>query len=103
QWLDDFEADGVRPDSETGLGLPTKPPEPDVRLGDAFWRAFLKTWDKPRHDPNLMATTEPWPGYWEQFHSFVETDVRQAAFDGKLPIWGRKMGNWVLEQTQRPV
>lgn len=50
-----------------------------------------------------MATTEPWPGYWEQFHSFVETDVRQAAFDGKLPIWGRKVGNWVIEQTQRPV
>ena len=75
----------------------------DIQLAPALWRAFLKTWDEPTHDPNVMATSEPWPGYWEQFYSFVDIDIRQAAFDGKLPIWGRKVGNWVFGQTRIPV
>ncbi len=75
----------------------------DVPLYDAFWRAYLRTWDKPPHDPNIMAVAEPSPGYWDAFYSLVQTDIRQAAFDGRLPIWGRRGGNWVLATINPPV
>jgi hypothetical protein len=77
-------------------------PVPDVRLWDALWRAFLKTWDPPKHEKSMVAE-EPWPGYWDEFLLFSGTEVRQAALDSKLPIWGRRAGNWFLEQTAPPL
>jgi|GEM_PF-4790555 hypothetical protein len=76
------------PEARAGAVVQTEP-EPDISLYDALWAGYLKTWNKPTHDPDRNAVTEPWPGYWDGFYAFV-AEVRQIAFDGKLPIWGRQ-------------
>jgi hypothetical protein len=84
-------------------GSLTPKPVPDVLLGDAIWRAFLKSWDKPPHSPNPYSIQEPWPGYWHQVNDFTMKAVRQSAFDGQLPVWGRKTENSVAERLAEPV
>jgi hypothetical protein len=74
-----------------------KPPAPavsphseaprDVSLLDAIWRVFMGTWgDRKKFwdggDPN---GNEDWAKFY-----FICEDIRQVAFEGKLPLWATR-------------
>jgi hypothetical protein len=60
--------------------------ERDVWLADAVWRAFLGTWDLPPHAERAPEGESE----NQRFYDLVTKEFRQAAFDGRLPIWAKR-------------
>jgi hypothetical protein len=66
--------------------------ERDVSLPDAIWRVFLGRWGErinlPKHDFKDR-----------RVYRFVVvcSEIRQAAFDGKLPIWATRQRSYLFE------
>lgn len=79
----------TKPQSSFGLKVysatAASPPERDVWLLDAIWRAHLGVWEKP----NEVAREAYDEGFWNRLGVLIHEDIRQLAFDGKLPIWGK--------------
>lgn len=68
--------------------------ERDAWLRDAMWWAFLRTWDVP---PGGMVSLNAGESENQRFATLVIDTFRQLAFDGKLPIWGRRKGSFIWE------
>jgi hypothetical protein len=60
--------------------------ERDVWLADAIWRAFLGTWDLPPHEERAPEGQSE----NQRFYDLATKEFRQAAFDGRLPIWAKR-------------
>jgi hypothetical protein len=74
---------------------PAKLPLRDVKLVDAIWRIFMGQWNvKPE-----KSITIPEPEAVR--FALVCIDVRQQAFDGKLPIWATRKKSWLYEPLPR--
>src|SRR6185312_13117494 len=68
-------------------------PRPDVNLSNAIWRAYLGRWSLPIKSVGEYGQEEA-----QRFYDLVEKDFRQKAFDGELPIWGKRQGSSLVEQ-----
>jgi hypothetical protein len=68
--------------------------ERDVWLRDAVWRAFLLTWYVPEGGivPLDVGESEK-----RRFAMLIIGEFRQLAFEGKLPIWGRRKDSSIWE------
>jgi hypothetical protein len=68
--------------------------ERDVWLRDAIWRAFRGTWSVPEGGiaPLGLGESEN-----QRFAMLIIDDFHQLAFEGKLPIWGRRKGSFIWE------
>jgi len=72
--------------------------ERDVWLYDAICRLFLGRWGKiPIKDGQLDLSTNG----FQAIHDLLEY-VRQLAFDGTLPIWGKQRGYTALWERAEP-
>jgi len=69
--------------------------ERDVWLADAIWRAFLGTWDVP----SQQERTPEGANENQRFYDLATGEFRQAAFDGKLPIWAKRRGSNLWESV----
>jgi len=68
--------------------------ERDVWLRDAMWWAFLRTWYVPHGGIISLNVGE---SENQRFATLVTDEFRQLAFEGKLPIWGRRKGLFIWE------
>jgi hypothetical protein len=68
--------------------------EPDMWLSNAIWQAFLRTDYIPEGGVSSIEIKEPEK---QRFVMLIIGEFRQRAFDGELPIWGRKNGSSILE------
>jgi len=82
-------AKGTREQSQTAV---TDKFARDVSLLDAIWRVFLGRWgeraDLPRHDYKDKRVN--------RFFTVCK-EIRQAAFDGRLPIWAARKHSALFE------
>jgi hypothetical protein len=78
----------------TQITKASPPIERDVWLRDAMWRAFLRTWHVPDGGivPLPVGESEN-----QRFAMLIIEEFRQSAFEGKLPIWGRRKGSFIWE------
>jgi hypothetical protein len=60
-------------------------PTHDVWLFDAIWRAYFGEWKILGEGEELPTEQE-----YQRFHDLAEFDISQRAFDGDLPIWGKR-------------
>jgi hypothetical protein len=68
--------------------------ERDVWLADAIWRAYLGKWERPDRDlsgPGVGATVA------QALHDLAVHEIRQLAFEEKLPVWGKRRGSTLWE------
>jgi hypothetical protein len=73
--------------------------ECDVWLSDAMWRAFLGFWGNIPNDGVLsFKITE---SEKQRFAMLIIGEFRQRAFDGELPVWGRRKDSSILEPVPR--
>jgi hypothetical protein len=80
------------------LSLDGTPVHRDVWLYDAICRIFLGRWEKiPIKDGQLDLSANG----FEAIHDLIE-QVRQLAFDGRLPIWGKTQGYSALWEKSPP-
>jgi hypothetical protein len=86
------------PSAPTQSTQATPTDKPDIWLSDAMWRAFLRTGYIPEGGISTLEIKEPEK---QRFVMLIIGEFRQLAFDGKLPIWGRKKGSSVLEPVPR--
>jgi len=70
----------------------------DVWLADAIWRAYLGKWERPDHDLNGPGVGEESA---QRLHDIVVNEIRQFAFEGKLPIWGKRRGSSLWEPVPK--
>jgi hypothetical protein len=85
------------PDSLSVATTPLKP-ERDVWLRDAMWWAFLRTWDVPEGG---MVSLNVGESENQRFAMLVIDIFRQLAFEGKLPIWGKRKDSSIWEAVPR--
>jgi hypothetical protein len=74
-------------------------PQRDVWLYDAICRIFLGRWDNiplKRGRLDLEAADLP------ILHELTTRHIRQLAAEGRLPIWGKRRGNWALWELAAP-
>jgi hypothetical protein len=73
-----------------GLASASKPTH-DVWLFDAIWRAYFGEWKILREGEQLPSEQE-----YQRLHDLAEFHLPQRAFDGDLPIWGKRntLGLW---------
>ncbi|SNT49710.1 protein of unknown function [Tardiphaga sp. OK246] len=72
--------------------------ERDVWLADAIARAFRGEWKRVNVD-----LTGPGIGVGEsqRLYDLVTNDIRQLAYDGKLPVWGKRHNSDLWEPIDR--
>jgi hypothetical protein len=71
----------------------------DVWLYDAICRIFLGRWDKiPLKHGKLDVDSAGYP----VLHDLITQHIRQLAFEGRLPIWGKKQGFRALWEQAPP-
>jgi hypothetical protein len=68
------------------------PPTHDVSLFDAIWRAYFGEWKNIGEGERLPSEQE-----YQRLHDLAEFDIPQRAFDGDLPIWGKRNALQLLE------
>src|SRR6202035_5505477 len=68
------------------------PPTHDVSLFDAIWRAYFGEWKILGEGERLPSEQE-----YQRLHDLAEFDIPQRAFDGDLPIWGKRNALQLLE------
>ncbi|CAN5168518.1 hypothetical protein BH09MYX1_BH09MYX1_67400 [soil metagenome] len=66
----------------------------DAWLSDAIWRAYLGKWERPDRDSGSAGVGELAA---QRLHDIVVGEIRQRAFEGKLPIWGKRKGSSLWE------
>jgi hypothetical protein len=76
----------------TGGSLPNPAWSRDVSLAGALWRAFDGDW---------MNIRPPQGQLEERRFERTADQIRQHAFDGTLPVWGRRKGSNLFEQIPR--
>jgi hypothetical protein len=64
----------------------------DVSLAGALWRAFQGDW---------MNAKPPKDGLENERFELTADQIRQHAFDGSMPIWGRREGSNLFELVPR--
>ena len=72
--------------------------ERDVWLADAIWRAHLGRWERPDRDlsgPGVGLDAA------QRLHDIVVGEIRQFAFEGKLPVWGKRRGSTLWEPVPK--
>ena len=72
--------------------------ERDVWLADAIWRAHLGKWGRPDRDlsgPGVGLDAA------QMLHDIIVGEVRQFAFEGKLPVWGKRRGSTLWESVPK--
>jgi hypothetical protein len=79
------------------IGGPPKRVNHDVYLANAIWRVFLGTWDLPPHRERTPAG----PKENQRFFDLVTKEFRQKAFDGELPIWGKRNKSDLIEAVPK--
>jgi len=62
-----------------------RPPTHDVLLFNAIWRAYFGEWKILREGEQLPSEQE-----YQRFHDLAEFGIPQRAFDGDLPVWGKR-------------
>jgi hypothetical protein len=77
---------------------PTPKDERDVWLRDAMWRAFLRTWHIPEGGASALRIKE---SEKQRFSMLIMSEFPQRAFDGEIPIWGRRKGSFIWELIPR--
>jgi hypothetical protein len=105
-WLAGLRLTPLSANEQLGHDTPAAPPQiapaptdqPDIWLSDAMWRAFLRTGYIPEGGFSTLEIKEPEK---QRFVMLIIKEFRQLAFDGKLPIWGRKKGSFILEPVPR--
>lgn len=76
-------------------------PPRDVKLVDALWRAYAGEWSVR---PEKRIEIEAGPSHMSPEASrfaIACIDMRQHAFDGKLPIWAKRKKSWLYEPLPR--
>jgi hypothetical protein len=78
------------------FGTSPSPSKPDVNLSNAIWRVFLGEWTLPTKSVGEYGEKES-----QRFLKLVHEEFRQKAFDGELPVWGRRDGSTLVEPVPR--
>jgi hypothetical protein len=82
----------VYPSTQSAKSLPI---EYDVWLRDAIWRAYIGIWYVPPEGlgQNISESEK------QRFAMLIIREFRQLAFDGKLPIWGRRKNSTIWQEV----
>jgi hypothetical protein len=84
---------GVKPPQKAETAIPIDPRwSRDISLAGALWRAFDGDWKNVRPPQSQLEE--------DRFYQTAE-QIRQHAFDGSLPIWGRRKGSTLFEPVHK--